>query len=459
MSEPFDIAVIGAGVVGCAVARELSRYDLACIVLEANPDFGDEASKGNSALLCTGYDTPHGTLERRLVMRGYARYQAEAPALGLPVRRTGAVALAWDAAQAERLLVEHAEVLADGFDVTLMEATAIYARWPHFGPGAQLGLWAPDECIVDPFSTPFAYLLEAVANGVTYRHATPVTAAEHVAGRWHLATPTGPVEARLVVNCGGLRADRVEALAGYDEIRLRPRRGQYLLYDKPAHALLKVIAAPVATAQSRGILLAPTIFGNVLVGPTAEDVEDRDDRRVTTEGIERLRAAADRVLPGLAAHAVTTSFAGMRPATDRLDYRIIPRLDRGWLTVAGIRSTGLSAALGIAEHAVELLAPALPRLKRKGGTVQVRVPSLSAWDARPCTDAARVAADPAYGEVVCHCEQVSVGEIRDALASPLPPRSLKALRRRTRAMFGRCQGFFCGARVQAMFDAAHRHAA
>lgn len=454
MTPAFDVAVIGAGVVGCAVARELSRYDLACIVLEANADFGDEASKGNSALLCSGYDTPRGTLERRLVMRGYARYHAEGPGLGLPIRRIGALSLAWSEDQAERLRTEHAHAQADGFDVALLEPAAIYARWADFGPGALLGLWAPDECIVDPFSTPYAYLLDAVANGVTYRHDAPLTAAHRADDRWTLTTPQGAIEAGLVVNCGGLRADRVEALGGFDDIRIRPRRGQYLLYDKPARTLLEVIATPVATAQSRGILITPTIFGNVLVGPTAEDVEDRDDRRVTADGLARLHAAAGRVLPGLSAQSVTTCFAGMRPATDRPEYRIVPRLDRGWLTVAGIRSTGLSAALGVAEHVVELLAPALPGLKRKSRIVPVRVPSLSEWSQRPCMDAARVAADPAYGEIVCHCERVSAGEIRDALASPLPPRSLKALRRRTRAMFGRCQSFFCGARIQAMFDAA-----
>jgi glycerol-3-phosphate dehydrogenase len=453
-----DIAIIGGGVVGTAIARELSRYDLRTVLLEARPELGDESSKGNSALMCSGVDVPAGTLERRLVRRGYDRYCAEAPAMGLPIRKVGAIVLAWTGEQEARLRADLVAAREDGFAVEALDANAIYRRWPHFGDGIRCGLWLPDEAIVDPFSTPHAYALDALENGVEIRRDWPVLHAEPIAEGWRLLGPGGSLDARGVVNAGGIRGDAVDALAGYRDLEIRPRRGQYMILDKSARAIHDVIAMPAPTPTTRGILIAPTIFGNVLVGPTAEDVADRDDRRVTEEGLAQLRRAIAIMAPALADQPVTTIFAGMRPATQFREYRIIPRLAERWLTVGGIRSTGLSASLGIAEHIAGLLIPALFDAPRKASTRPVAVPDLAETSPRPWQDAARLRCDPAYAEMVCHCERISLGEIRDALASPLAPATLGGLKRRTRAMFGRCQGFNCGARVQALLDgsvAAH----
>ncbi|MGF7158810.1 glycerol-3-phosphate dehydrogenase [Rhodoligotrophos appendicifer] len=452
----FDIAVIGAGVVGTAIARDLSRQDLKVVLLEANPDFGDESSKGNSALMTEGHDTPVGTLERQLVVRGYQRYVAEGPGLGLPMRKTGALMLAWT--EAQRVIVEHhvENANAEGFpNVHLMDGDEVSRRWPQFRPGVLCAQWMPDELIADPFSTPYAYLLDAVTNGVEYRSHWRVSKAERRSGGWRLGNDRGDeIEARLVVNAGGLRADHVEALAGYRDFEMRPRRGQYILLDKPAQAIHDVIAYPTPTPTSRGILIAPTIFGNVLVGPTAEEVEDRDDRSVTDSGLAALQQAIDDMVPSLRGMPVNTIYAGMRPATNHSEYQIIPRFDEDWLTVAGIRSTGFSGALGIAEYVMSLIFPQVFDPKPKAQLQETRVPDLSEQSLRPWADPGKINADPAYAEMLCHCERITMGEVRDALASPLPPQSIKGLKRRTRAMFGRCQGFYCGARVQAMFDAA-----
>jgi glycerol-3-phosphate dehydrogenase len=454
MSKTYDIAIIGAGVVGTAIAFELSRHILDIVLLEARPDPGDEASKGNSALMCTGVDAPAKTLERQLVRRGYERYMREAPRLGLPIRKVGSIVLAWDAEQVAALEVEHANARRDGFDaVEVLEARDIYRRWPNFGPGIVSGLWIPDEAIVDPFSTPYAYVRYAVANGVAFRPSWPVTRASRKRDVWVLAGTAGEVESRLVINAGGIRADHVDGLAGFHDFVVKPRRGQYILLDKSARAIHDVIAMPAPRPATRGILISPTIFGNVLVGPTAENVDDADDRSVTREGLAQLRQAIDRMVPALAQEPVTTVFAGMRPATDRSSYQIIDRPEAAWLTVAGIRSTGLSAALGIAEYVADLIKQQIP-LAAKTALQSVTVPDLSETSPRPWQDEELVARAPAYGEIVCHCERISRGEIEAALASPVPPRSLKSLKRRTRAMFGRCQGFYCGARVQQLFDAA-----
>lgn len=449
----YDAVVIGAGVVGCAIARELSRYELSGLLLEANPDLCDGASKGNTALMCSGYDTPAGTLERQLVQRGYERYLAEAPALGMPIRITGAATFAWTD---DDLVVLHEELAAartGGFErVQLLDQVELRQRWPHVAPGAAAALWAPDEAIVDPFSTPLAYALDAMANGIEYRASVPVTAAHRDGGFWQLEAGGTKLRSRVVINAAGLRGDQVDALAGYKDFRIQPRRGEYILFDKSASSLLDVIAKPAPNPTSRGILATPTIFGNVLVGPTAEPVEDPDDRRVTESGLQKLQAAVDRLLPNLRQHPVTTCFAGMRPASDQPEYRMFDRVEEGWITVGGIRSTGLSAALGIAEYVVKQIIPAVIASSAKTQCRSIKVPSLSAFDDRPWANAALVSSDHRYAEIICHCERVTLGEIEEVLQSALPPSTVKALRRRTRAMFGRCQGFYCGARVLQLFQ-------
>jgi glycerol-3-phosphate dehydrogenase len=448
-----DIAIIGGGVVGTAIARELSRHDVKTVLLEARPELGEESSKGNSALMCSGVDVPAGTLERTLVKRGYARYCAEAPAMGLPIRKVGAIVLAWTEEQESTLQKDLADACAEDFAAEMLGSAEVYRRWPHFGPGIRCGLWLPDEAIVDPFSTPYAYALDALENGVEIRRSWRVQRVEQIAQGWRLFGPDGQLDTRCVVNAGGIRGDEVDALAGYGDFAIRPRRGQYLVLDKSARAIHDVIAMPAPTPTTRGILIAPTIFGNVLVGPTAEDVDDRDDRRVTEDGLKQLRQAIATMAPALADHPVNTVFAGMRPATQFREYQIIARLAQRWLTVGGIRSTGLSASLGIAEHVANLLIPGLFDVPRKPATRSVGVPDLSEASQRPWQDAERIQCDPAYAEMVCHCERITLGEIRDALASPLAPGTLNGLKRRTRVLFGRCQGFYCGARVQALLNA------
>jgi glycerol-3-phosphate dehydrogenase len=445
----YDVAIIGAGVVGCAVARELSRYELRAILLEARSDLCDGASKGNSALMVSGYDLEEGTLERRLVMRGHQRYLAEAPALGLPIQQIGAMMLAWTHEQVDRLNLIHARARkAAHHDVRLVDPGQVYARSPGLGTGLVAALWAPSEAIVDPFSTAYAYALDAHQNGVAYRNHSPVIAASREVDGWRLVLPESELSARTVINCAGLAGDRVDALAGFHDFTIRPIRGQYILFDKSARGLLDFIALPTPNENSRGILLTPTIFGNLLVGPTAEPVADISDSGTTAEGLAILTAAAKHVLPSIFEHQVTTSFAGVRPGTEERDYRIFNRLQENWVTVGGIRSTGLSGSLGIAEHVADMVAGETMAARLKDGLRQVSVPDLSAaaprpWESPNCQERDR--------EIVCHCEQITRGEISRALDSPIPPRSRKALKRRTRAMFGRCQGFYCSARIEQLF--------
>jgi glycerol-3-phosphate dehydrogenase len=450
-----DVVIVGAGVVGTAIARTLAGFQLDCVLVEAAGDVGTGTSKANTAILHTGFDAKPGSLESRLLRRGSGLLREYAAAAGIPVERTGALLVAWTPEQVAALPAIEADARRNGYTaVRQVGAGGLYGREPQLGPGALGGLEIPDESIICPWTVPLAFATEAVGAGVRLRLGTSLTGAASGNGCHRLATTRGEVRARWVVNAAGLGSDTIDRMFGGDGFTIRPRRGELIVFDKLARPLLRSILLPVPTARSKGVLVAPTVYGNVLLGPTAEDVGDRGDTATTESGLESLLAAGHRILPGLAAEEVTATYAGLRAATEHSDYVISVDARRRYACVAGIRSTGLSASLGIAEHVVASLGEAgLPLRPRPGGPggPPPCMPYIGEAGRRPYQDAERIAADPAYGEIVCFCERVTRGEIRDALASSVPPTDLGGLRRRTRAMNGRCQGFYCAAAVSRLF--------
>jgi glycerol-3-phosphate dehydrogenase len=448
--DAADVAIVGAGVVGTAIARTLAAYSLDIVLVDAAADVGTGTSKANTAILHTGFDAKPGSLESRLLSRGSGLLRAYASAARIPVERTGALLVAWTPDQAAALPGIEANARRNGYQaIRPLRAGELYAREPALGPGALGGLEIPDESIIRPWTTPLAFATEAVAAGVRLLLSTRVTGAASAGEVHELATTRGPLRCRWVVNAAGLRSDEVDRMFGGGGFTIRPRRGELIVFDKLARTLLRSILLPVPTARTKGVLVAPTVYGNVLLGPTAEDVPDRSDMATTAAGLRSLLAAGRRILPGLAAEEVTSTYAGLRAATEHSDYQI--RVDAGqrYACAGGIRSTGLSASLGIAEHVAGLLDEAGLELKPRPGPAASPpvMPYIGEAGVRPYQDAAAIAADPAYGQIVCHCERVTRGEIRDALASPVPPADLGGLRRRTRAGNGRCQGFYCGAAV------------
>ncbi len=438
-----DVVIIGAGVVGTAIARTLSAYALDCVLVDAANDVGTGTSKANTAILHTGFDAKPGTLESRLLARGSALLREYAAAAGIPVERTGALLVAWTAEQLAALPVIADKARQNGYlAIRPVPVAELYAREPLLGPGALGALEIPDESIICPWTTPLAFATEAVLGGVRLVLNTRVTGVADGAGH-ELATSRGALRTRWVINAAGLGSESVDALFGGDGFAIRPRRGELIVYDKLARSLLSSILLPVPTARTKGVLVAPTVYGNVLLGPTADDIDDSADVSTTAAGLSSLLAAGHRILPGLAAEEVTATYAGLRAATEHADYQIYVDGKRRYACVAGIRSTGLSASLGIAEHVVASLAEAgLPLVSRDQPAPIPRMPNIGEAGTRPYQ---------AGGEIVCHCERVTRGEISDALSSVIPPSDLGGLRRRTRAMNGRCQGFYCAALVSRMF--------
>ena len=442
-SGPFDVAVIGAGVVGCAAARRFTLAGARTILLEAAPDILAGSSKGNSALLHTGFDAPVGSLEQVCVAEGYAEYRRIADRLGLPILETGAMVVAWTGEQADRLEAIVTQAHANGVDdVRLIDRADIRAREPAVSTTARAAALVPGEHVIDPWSTPLAYLRQAIDNGAHVIRSAPVTAGRFDGAAWSLETPKGTVSAGAVINCAGLWGDRVgRLLLGESPYRIRPRKGQFVVFDKAAAALLTTTVLPVPTERTKGVVVARTIYGNVLVGPTAEDQDHPDRTAVDGATLTALRAEAARIVPGLADMPTTAVYAGLRPATEIKDYRIAANADRRLIDVGGIRSTGLTGALGIAAHVFRLY-------EGFAGPVH-RALADPAWPVMPNLAEHRPRAwqAPGSGEIVCHCELVTAQEVEDALSGPLAAGDLGGLKRRTRATMGRCQGFYCLGRL------------
>ena len=269
-----------------------------------------------------------------------------------------------------------------------------------------------------------------------------------------LITPRGTLRTRHLINAAGLHADTLDRHLGHHDFAVTPRRGQLIVFDKLARDLLHHILLPVPTALGKGVLVTPTVYGNLLLGPTAEDLDDKRATGSTAEGLALLREKGARILPALLDEEVTAVYAGLRAATEQDDYRITAHPEQAYITVGGIRSTGLTASMAIAAHVSGLLADTGLDLGPVRDFGPVHMPNLGEAHPRPHQNAQLVATDPEYGTLVCHCERVSRGEIRDALASTVPPRNVDGLRRRTRARAGRCQGFYCGAAVRELFERA-----
>jgi glycerol-3-phosphate dehydrogenase len=446
-----DVAIVGAGVVGCALARELARYDVRVTVLEQASDICEGTSKANTAILHTGFDCVPGTLESRLVRRGYELLSRYCAAAGIALEVTGAVLVAWDDEQASALAGLADKARANGYDATrLLDAAEVYGREPHLGAGVTAGMSVPDESIIDPWSVVAAFAIEAVRAGVTLRLGTRVTSLCREDEMFLVQTTQGPVRARWLLNAAGLASSDIDGMCDHHDFTIRPRRGELIVFDKLGRDLVSSIILPVPTARTKGVLISPTVFGNVLLGPTADDVDDPGATATTRDGLARLRAAGARLMPALLEEEVTATYAGVRAASEHQDYQVRRHAGENYVCVGGIRSTGLTASLALAEYVLDVMREGGFDAPRREDRPVPTMPPLGEGQRRRYLDDEAIARDPAYGELVCHCERVSAGEIRDALGGEVAASGLPGLRRRTRAMNGRCQGFYCAARVVAM---------
>ncbi|MCQ1776241.1 NAD(P)/FAD-dependent oxidoreductase [Neorhizobium galegae] len=443
-----DAVIIGAGVVGCAMARRFSVEGASVVVLERAPDILSGASKANSAILHTGFDAPPGSVELQCMQSGYDEYMQIRESFNLPILETGAMVAAWDDSEEGRLPELLDQALLNGVaDARLVGRAEVLAREPALGTHVRAALLVPREIIIDPWSAPLAYAMQAKALGARFQFNAGLLSARFDGDLWHLETPSGTLAARSVINSAGIQGDSVERmLLGEAQFEIRPRKGQFVVFDKAAAKHLRTILLPVPTARTKGVVLTRTIFGNLLVGPTAEEQEERERPDVTRPELDMLIAKAVELVPALAQAQVTAVYAGLRPASEEKHYRVHYLPEKGYFCAGGIRSTGLTAALGIARHVHGLWAQS----RTAGGERFAAPPTF------PLPNLAehlpRDWQTPGHDGIVCHCEMVTGREIEAALGSPLPPGDFGGLRRRTRCAMGRCQGFNCLARLASLTE-------
>ena len=444
----YDVTIVGCGITGASLAYTLSRYNLKVLVLERENDIAMGATKANSAIIHAGYDPAHGTLMARLNIRGAEMMEALCQNLDVKYKRVGSFVLAFDEAQKKHLEQLYHNGVENGVpDMELLDGDQARAMEPALSDTVCGALYAPSAAIVDPWGLCIAEAETAVRNGVTLKLRSAVTGIEDRGDSLLLHSTSGDYETKYVVNCAGGWGHKLSAMTGEQEWEAHPLRGEYYLLDKSSGDLVHRVIFQCPTAVGKGVLLAPTVHGNLIVGPTAHPITDPDARETTLAGLDEVAAVSRRSVPSVDLRQSIRNFSGVRAETSESDFIIRPaKAMPRMLHVAGIRSPGLSSAPAIAEYAAELLEKMGVSLIEKadwnGKRRQVRFKELSAEEK---TDL--VARDPRYGRVICRCETITEGEILDAIHSPIPPCSVDGVKRRAGAGMGRCQGGFCGPRV------------
>ena len=447
----YDVAIIGAGVVGTAIARELAQHDLSIVLIDAASDVGDGTSKANTAILHTGFDMVPGSLESTLVARGYYLLRDYSRDVGIAVEELGALLVAWNEEELANLPKLQAKAVENGYkDSVIISAADVYSREAHLGKGALGALYVPGEWIIDPWSPIVAFATQAKLAGTQLRLNTKVTGVS--LGDIHtLHTSDGDISASYVVNAAGLYSDEIDGAFGIKDFTVVARRGELMVFDKLSRTLISHIILPVPSSMGKGVLVSPTVFGNIMLGPTATNLDDKTDSGSSEDGLKFLREKGSKIAPELLNEEITAIYAGLRASTEHSDFQIRAHENR-YITVGGIRSTGLTASMAIAEHVKELLVAAGLSLGSTKALPHISMPNLGEAFKRPYQDEKAIAANSQYGEIICHCERATRGEVVDALDSEIPPTNLGGLGRRTRAGLGRCQGFYCHSELRKLLE-------
>lgn len=442
-----DIIIIGAGVSGCAIARELSRYKAGILVLDRDEDVCCGTSKANSAIVHAGFDAAHGSLMARLNVEGSKRMPALARELDFAYDPCGSLVVCLSEADRPRLQALYENGIANGVEgLRIIGREELLALEPHTADEAVAALWAPTGAIVCPFGLTYALAENAAQNGVRFQFDTAVTGVEPIEGGWRVQTSRGPLEARLVVNAAGLYADVLHNMAAPgDPMRIVPRRGDYFLLDHTAGDYVRHTIFQLPGPAGKGVLVTPTVHGNLLVGPTSIDIEDKEATATTAAGLEEIRAKAGLAVKDLPLRQTITSFAGLRAHEPRHDF-FIGEAAPGFVDCAAIESPGLSSAPAIGVMAAGIAAKRLG-LEENPAFDPVRKGILDPKTLPLEERAELIRQKPAYGQIVCRCESVTEGEILDAIHRTPGARSLDGVKRRTRAGMGRCQAGFCSPRV------------
>ena len=449
----YDVVVIGGGVVGCSIARELSRYDLHTCVIEREEDVCSGTSKANSAIVHAGFDAHPGSLKARFNVEGNQMMGDLAKELDFDFKQNGSLVLCFHEEDMPALKALYEKGVENGVkDLSIISGDEVRKMEPNTTDTVVAALYAPTGGIVCPFGLTIAMAENACDNGVEFRFLTAVENVEAVEGGYTVKTSKGEISARYVVNAAGVYADEINNMVSAHKLHITARKGEYMLLDKTAGDHVKHTIFQLPGKMGKGILVTPTVHGNLLVGPTAVDVDDKEAINTTADGLETVAAKSSLAVKNVPLRQVITSFAGLRAHETGDDFVIGEASDADlFFNAAGIESPGLSSAPAIGVMVAKMVADRLGLTENKSfdpirkGILNPS--SLSIEDRN-----ALIKKNPAYGNIICRCEMITEGEIIDSIRRPLGARSLDGIKRRTRAGMGRCQAGFCSPRTMEILE-------
>jgi len=445
----YDVAIIGAGVVGSSIFRELTKYNLKVVVLEKEKDVSMGTSKANSAIVHAGYDPKEGTLMAKYNVAGNEMFEGLCKELSVPFKRNGSLILAFDDEDLNtvKALYENGNKIGVK-DLKILNKDEVLEMEPNINEEIKGALYAPTGGIVGPFEYTIALTENAVQNGGELKLQKEVISIDKK-DLFRLSTQDGEIiEAKFVINAAGLYADKIHNLICKESFKIIPRSGEYYIMDKSQGNIVNSTIFQCPSKLGKGVLVTPTVHGNLMVGPDARDIEDKEDLGTVGEGLEAIREASMRSIKKVNFRESIRNFAGLRANPDTGDF-IVEENDevKGFIDVAGMKSPGLTSAPAIALGVVDILAKAGCKLEKKENFIANRE-QIHFMDLLPKEKAELIKKNPQYGRIVCRCESITEGEIVDAIKRSFGVLSLDGVKRRCRPGMGRCQGGFCGPRVQ-----------
>ena len=440
----IDVAVIGAGVVGGMIARELTRYKISVCIVERECDVAMGATSANSAIVHAGFDAKPGSLKARLNVRGSEMMEEVARKLGVKYKRNGSLVVGFGDEDEATLRGLLARGIENGVrELKLLVGDEVRKIEPNIGESVTCALHAPTGAIICPYELAMASVGSAMDNGAELLLNFEVAFITECEGGYELASRDGrAIRARFVINCAGVYSDSVAAMVGDESFSVSPRRGEYMLLDRECGSLVGSTVFRCPSKMGKGVLVSPTVDGNLLLGPTAEDIEDKEDKTTTAEGLSKVRALAAEQVSGINFGKVITSFTGLRATGSSGDF-IINSPRSGFINCAGIESPGLSASPAIAEYVVDMLRECGLELSAREDFIEERRAMHFFSELDVAGKNAVIAEHPEYAHIICRCEGISEGEILNAIRTNPKPSSVDGVKRRTRATMGRCQGGFC----------------
>jgi len=445
----YDIVVIGAGIIGCSIARVLSKYQLKIVLIEKEPDVADCTTKANSAIIHAGYDAKPGTLKAKLNVLGNMAFDELCADLDVQFKRIGSLVVAFNDDEIQTLNKLREQGEKNGVsDLKIFNQDEVRRVEPNISNDVKAALYAPTCGIVGPWELAVAMAENAADNGVEILLNTKIEDMIKASDGYLLLTNTRKIHTKYVINCAGLHADEINNMVAAPSFHIMPRRGEYNIMDKYVGGLVNTVIFQCPSNLGKGVLVSPTVHGNLLIGPNSEDINEKDNFETTKEGLKCILETASRSIKWMPAGSVITAFTGLRARCERDDFIIEEAPDAaGFINVAGIESPGLTAAPAIAVYVENLLGEMRVKMIKKHEYLQTRRHVVRFNELSNNQKQMIIRQDSRYGKVICRCETITEGEIVDAIHRNVGARTLDGVKRRVRPGSGRCQGGFCSPRV------------